>query len=163
MSVLLVIPGEPMGKGSVRSGGPGRRGYTDPATRAYMDRAKRVLAKQWAGRAPLDGPVAVGITVVFPRPDYLTPDYASRVPQPPDERIAHVVKPDLDNVIKMVLDCATKAGIWSDDARVCRYLHEPSKWWAAVGEEPGVDLVVASVDDPWATWALHRGPRPEGA
>lgn len=158
MTERLCIPGDPRGKGSSRGGRPGQRAHTDPITRAWMTRAVAVVRKQRAGPT-IVGPVNVTITAIFARPDYLTPNFESRVSQPPVERISHVVKPDADNVSKAVLDVLTKAGVIGDDARVC--VLTVRKWWGAVGEEPGIDVVVEEVGDAWAMWALLRGERPD--
>ncbi len=151
----------PRGKASARGGRMGKRAHTDPATRQWMTRAAAAIRQQRGNREPIRGPVEVEIIAVFPRPAYLVPDFDSRAAQPTIDRIAHVVKPDADNVTKMVLDTLVKAGVLGDDARAA--YASTRKWWAAFGEEPGLDIVVRDITDeqPWAAWAVLRGERPD--
>jgi Holliday junction resolvase RusA-like endonuclease len=57
--------------------------------------------------APLAGPLAVEIAAYFPRPKSVKPDV-----------VFVAKKPDIDNVIKFVLDVLTRAGYWLDDKQV---------------------------------------------
>lgn len=53
-------------------------------------------------------PVMLSIIFAMPRPK-------SRAGQ-----INHIVKPDIDNLAKAVMDALSDSGIWHDDAQVCR-------------------------------------------
>lgn len=56
----------------------------------------------------------------------------------------HLIKPDLDNLEKLVLDGLQKArGFWRDDCQVCRI--QSAKRWQDVGEEPGIWLRLEGV------------------
>lgn len=52
-------------------------------------------------------------------------------------------KPDTDNLNKMLKDCMTKVGFWTDDALVCREITE--KFW--VKEKPGIYIRVSELED----------------
>jgi Holliday junction resolvase RusA-like endonuclease len=49
-------------------------------------------------------------------------------------RIPKVTKPDIDNLIKMVLDVLTKAEVWVDDNQVVQVVAED--WYCSKAEEP---------------------------
>lgn len=57
------------------------------------------------GHSKIVDPVQVEIVFIYPRPKYLGGD---------DLRLKDT-KPDIDNIIKTVLDGITNAGIWTDD------------------------------------------------
>jgi len=108
------IPGPPIGKGRPRASTRGGfvRLYTPPTTAEWEGRAAVVLRDLWAGQAPLEGPVSVGILALFPRPQRMV---WKRKPMP---REPFCKKPDLDNVCKAILDSAEKGGIIRDDKQV---------------------------------------------
>lgn len=84
---------------------------------------------------PLAGPVIVDADFVFHRPQSLCRK------KDPIGRIRHDVKPDRDNLDKALLDLMKRAGVYHDDAQVCD--GHLRKWYAAIGEDPGVELVVS--------------------
>lgn len=85
----------------------------------------------WAGREPpLEGPSSVTISAVLPRPKRLKCE--TREPAP--------VKPDVDNVAKLVLDALVKAGVLADDRHVVDLY--VSKVYAAPGEQAHVQVWV---------------------
>lgn len=51
-----------------------------------------------------------------------------------------VIKPDTDNLQKMLKDCMTECGYWKDDALVCREITE--KFWADI---PGIYIRVTEL------------------
>jgi hypothetical protein len=73
-------------------------------------------------RGMWDGPVAMGLTIYFPRPGKFMRK------KDPDGPIPHIAKPDRDNVEKAILD-ALKGIIFVDDCQVCagevrKFYHE---------------------------------------
>jgi Holliday junction resolvase RusA-like endonuclease len=54
----------------------------------------------------------------------------------------HTVKPDIDNLVKLVLDAMTKAGFWKDDSQVV--ILKAEKRWAG-NEECGISVEVKRV------------------
>ena len=87
-------------------------------------------AAEAAGIAPSEKPISLSICAVFPRPQSLV---WKKKPMP---RRLHTAKPDIDNVLKAVLD-ALNGIAWKDDAQVCG-MFQSRKWIAAGGEEPHV-------------------------
>ena len=108
------IPGPPVGKGRPRASTRGGfvRLYTPPKTAQWEGLAAVVLRGLWGGQPPVEDPVSVGILALFPRPQRML---WKRKPMP---REPYVQKPDLDNVVKAVLDSVEKAGILKDDKQV---------------------------------------------
>jgi Holliday junction resolvase RusA-like endonuclease len=80
---------------------------------------------RWTGDPPpmLDEPVWLDIVVIADRPKRL------RRKSDPTHRIRATGKPDLDNVAKLVMDAMTKAGIVTDDTKVCGL--SVHRWWQA--------------------------------
>ena len=50
-------------------------------------------------------------------------------------------KPDTDNLQKLLKDCMTATGFWTDDAQVCSEISE--KFWAA---SPGIYICVYELE-----------------
>jgi Holliday junction resolvase RusA-like endonuclease len=72
-----------------------------------------------------DGPIELVLLFRMPRPKKL-------VGKTIDAR--HIVRPDVDNTVKAVLDALTKAGAWKDDSQVWRLTAE-KKYALGPGEE----------------------------
>ncbi len=51
-----------------------------------------------------------------------------------------IIKPDTDNLQKMLKDCMTKSVFWKDDALVCSEVIE--KFWA---EQPGIYIRIEEI------------------
>ena len=134
----VTIPGDPVPQGRPRAHrvGNGIRVYDPPKAKKWK-RGAAILIRHAASPIPLvrdhRAPLSVEIDVVIRRPKS-----APKTRQL--DRQPHVKRPDLDNIVKCVLDAATSAGIWGDDSQVCELVAR--KWQAAMGEEPSVRLVV---------------------
>jgi crossover junction endodeoxyribonuclease RusA len=91
----------------------------------------------------LGGPVRVTIVFLLPRPahHYGTGRNAGQVkPGAPRDP---AVKPDVDKLARAVLDALKAAGVYRDDAQVCRLSSE--KDYAGPGEKPGALIEVAEI------------------
>ena len=77
---------------------------------------------------PLTGPIKISMTFCHKRPARLNrkKDTVARIPK--------VTKPDIDNMIKMLLDVLTKAQVWNDDNQVVCVTAED--WYCSKQEEP---------------------------
>ena len=76
------------------------------------------------------GPVAVSLAFHLPRPKRLMRA------KDPEGTIEASVKPDIDNLVKAVMDAITDTGvIWKDDCQV--YQIDASKWYHAKNGDPG--------------------------
>ena len=127
----------------------GGRSYTQRkhATAEVAHVAAARLA--WAGggrvtgygpRASIDEPVRVDVVLVEARP------LRRRRRADPDGRIPMAKgRVDVDNAAKLVLDAATKAGVWRDDTLVCA-LHV-ERWYAARDEGAATEVVVSTWRD----------------
>lgn len=97
---------------------------------------KRAIAAELLGKVPSEpwlGPVALSVQFYFPRPQRLC-----RRNSPPGS-VPHTAKPDVDNLIKAVMDAMTQSGVWRDDAQV--HSLSISKMYAAVGFAPGARIL----------------------
>ena len=52
-------------------------------------------------------------------------------------------KPDVDNVVKILLDACTQAGLWRDDGQVQDMRIQ--KFWALRDAKPGVHLTIEEI------------------
>lgn len=134
--ISISVPGTPVAKGRPRLGRYGT--YTPEKTKGY----ERVVA--WHAASSRRGqpirpstPVRVVVTAVFPRPQRL-----KRVKDPSD-LIPHVVAPDLDNVIKAVLD-GLNGVIYKDDKQVVSIC--ATAWYAEKGGLPRTEIEVSTLN-----------------
>lgn len=102
ISRIFSVSGKPRGKGRPRMT---RKGwvYTPRATRQYEKLIRQAYQKEYKDALPLTCPVKVVILASFQ-----TPKKASR-PYP--------ARPDLDNIVKVVMD-ALNGLAWADDSQV---------------------------------------------
>ena len=135
-----VISQAPLGKGRPRAVNAGKhaRVYTPPATAQWEFFAANELRTAWGDAPPLGGALACEIVAVFTRTAELLRHTKAHGWKYSEGRIAHTVKPDLDNVIKATLDAAEKAQIFMDDKQVSTIT--ASKFYAALGEPAHVEL-----------------------
>jgi crossover junction endodeoxyribonuclease RusA len=88
--------------------------------------------------AKVVGPVGVNLAFYFDRPkSHLTSSGSLRK----GYSSSHIVKPDLDKLVRAILDAGTDAGIWHDDAQVVR-LTATKQYVALAGQQamPGVHV-----------------------
>lgn len=131
-----IIAGEPVGKGRPRVTVRGT--YTPKRTREWTNYAVRVLAWGWKGAPPLDGPVKVVVRAVKARPQRL------KRKADPEGLMWRPHKPDADNVLKILCDSATKAGIWHDDAQVVHAV--AYSLYAEKDGSPRVEVEISTVE-----------------
>ena len=112
MTVEIIIPGKPVGKGrprfSTANGFP--RSYTPAKTVEYENLVR--LAWMQAGHEKIEGPIQVIIDASFPIPKGTSKKKASEI-----DKKAYPHKPDCDNIAKTVLD-ALNGIAYDDDAQV---------------------------------------------
>jgi len=99
--------------------------YTPKKSVQYQ---KEMLKAIEIDHKPIKGPIKVSMTFCHKRPGRLNrkQDTVARIPK--------VTKPDIDNMIKMVLDVLTKARVWEDDNQVvCVHAED---WYCSKEEEP---------------------------
>jgi Holliday junction resolvase RusA-like endonuclease len=90
---------------------------------------------------------------LFPGPVRVTMTFIFEPPKGERHRIGtpHTLKPDKDNLEKLVLDAMTKARVFKDDSQVAQGPVE--KWW---GERAGVVVVAEQI-------GAERAPAPSAA
>lgn len=114
MGLVFEVPGEPRGKGRPRFTRDGHA-YTDNETRAYEDKIIAYYRKQLgAFRWPDSAVICLDVTAVYPIPKSAT---KAAVAGMQAGRILPSRKPDIDNVLKVVLD-ALNGVAYKDDSRV---------------------------------------------
>jgi Holliday junction resolvase RusA-like endonuclease len=142
-SFRLRIPGQPHGQGRPRIGRTktGRPvAFTDHETRAYA----QLVQVEWiaAGRPTLiDGPYRLRVQAGWVRPpSHLT---TTGTVNAAGRRARYPGKPDLDNVVKGILDALVAVAAIPDDRHLVHL--EAAKWWAP---QPGVVVFAESLDEP---------------
>ena len=89
------------------------------------------------GQPALVGPVGLKAVLLFKMPKG---EHRKRKPRP---RRWHVSKPDVDNVLKAVMDCMVAAGWMADDTQVAQV--EVQKFVAAQGQPASVHVTLFSL------------------
>lgn len=134
-SLTFTIPGAPHGKGRPRATrfGKGIRLYTDAKTASYEGLIAYAAQQALQGRAPLAGPLVVTVLVRLAPPVSTSRKMAAAMLA---GEICPTKKPDLDNIIKSVLD-GLNGVAFGDDAQVCWI--NAGKVYAAMA---GVDVTI---------------------
>lgn len=127
MGFVFEVPGEPRGKGRPRFTRDGHV-YTDSETVSYEKKILAYYRQQLKDfRWPDSAFVSIGVTAVYPIPKSATKASLAAIQA---GRILPKRKPDIDNVIKAVLD-ALNGYAYKDDAQVVMvtgrkiYGHDP--------------------------------------
>jgi len=99
---LIVVPGEPVPWQRARRAG--RVHFTDPRVVAQKNRIALAARAAHVDLAPRGSAVILGLSFVFMRPAR-------------SKNKDHVVKPDVDNLVKLTMDALTGIA-WDDDTQV---------------------------------------------
>jgi Holliday junction resolvase RusA-like endonuclease len=115
-SIILVIPGQPQGKGRPRVGQVGghARMFTPAKTVAYEGLIAHAGQLAMQGRAPIEGPVAVVVDMRCQIPASWS---KKKQAQALDGLVRPTTKPDQDNVLKAIFD-GLNGVAWRDDVQV---------------------------------------------
>lgn len=95
----------------------------------------RMAAQEAYSGPPLEGPLALSLIFVMPRPAN------KRWKKRPMPRMPHTCKPDADNLVKSFKDALNKI-MWNDDSQI--YELRCVKTIAAGDEQPHVEVVIWS-------------------
>ena len=79
---------------------------------------------------PITGPVSLNVLFYLPAPKAMKIADGQYIP--------HAKKPDLDNLLKAVMDAMSDVGVWNDDAQVS--VTKAGKWYT--GGKTGAGIVV---------------------
>lgn len=112
MQYTITIPGKPRGKGRPRFSRATGRTYTDDATAVYENLVKTIWMTVVGKR--LDGELAVGIEAHYAIPTSKPKKIQAAMR---DGFVRPTTKPDIDNVIKAVLD-GLNGVAYADDSQV---------------------------------------------
>ena len=115
MHVVLEIPGKPQAKGRPRFTSMGHA-YTPTPTREAEKRIVAAWLEQYGNQKPHDGAVALEVITTFEPPKSWSKQKRA---QALAGEVPHLVKPDIDNLIKLVKD-ALNGFAYLDDSQVTR-------------------------------------------
>lgn len=138
--ILFSVPGIPAPKGSTRVVRVrGRTVITGDCRRtAGWEAGVRLLARAaMRGRPPIEGPVRVELVCALPAP--------KRGPQSG----YHVTRPDLDKLLRAVLDALTGV-CYQDDGQVAEFGARK-----VYGPAPGAEIAVIDLSQPLAVQTSH--------
>ena len=139
---IIKIPGEPVAKARPRMTKEGRA-YTPAKTRAWEKMAAQVIALSWGNAPKIDRPICMTIVAVFPR-TMSRPKRVSKEEWDSGLRTWRPAKPDLDNIVKAVLDAAQLSGVLADDLLVVGL--SARKMYAGLNDDPKVLVLFEEVD-----------------
>ncbi len=127
MIVAFQVPGKPFGKQRPRVNTRTHRAYTPKQTMDYEKRIANAYRRTTKYKAPKDTPVQMTIYAYHQVPKSAP---KKRVGAMLDDRILPTVKPDIDNIAKVVIDGLNKVAYEDDnqivDLRVVkRYAKSP--------------------------------------
>lgn len=150
-TLTLHIPGDPVPKGRPRASVQGGRVHmrTPSATRAYESMIRdAVRAELLASRiaTPRTGPAHLVVRATFAYPKAAPRGWTAaqwRGVQAIGGVVAKPTRPDLDNLVKAVLDGVQGGGWIKDDGQVCS-LHATKMW----GPTPGVWMQITAHPTP---------------
>jgi Holliday junction resolvase RusA-like endonuclease len=130
-TISWFIPGAPKAKGRPKFCVRGKfaQVYTPAKTREYEE-AVRLFSAPHAPLEPLRGPITMDLTFHMPRPKSLSKKIK-----------VHIKKPDIDNLIKSVLDPLNKL-FYHDDSQIIRIT--ASKVYAT--GDAGIQVILDQVE-----------------
>lgn len=137
MRVEICIPGVPIAQPRAKAttfGGKARMYTPDAKVRPFKEAIRILFAEAYKG-PPVEGPVILQVTAVFPRPKGMV--WKSK----PMPRVPHTKKPDADNVAKSAADALNQIA-WRDDSQI--YYLIVQKFIAAGDEQPHTRIVITS-------------------
>lgn len=131
---VFVIKGIPRAQGRPRFARMGKfvKAYDPKDSRQYKDNVAAQIVAQNPRMFDRDKPLLLNVSFFLPRPKghYGAKGLKSSAPK------EHITKPDLDNMLKAVMD-SLKGLVWHDDNQVC------SMWvYKRYGEEPGAQVCI---------------------
>lgn len=137
--ILFRVDGEPKGQPRPRAfSRNGKARVYDPGTAEGWRGLISAAARPELPAEPISGPVRLDVEFAMPRPQRL----CRRRDDP--GAIPHTSKPDLDNLLKALLDALTQLGLWRDDDQVVEV--RAVKHYHELGGRPGALVAVREVE-----------------
>lgn len=131
--IQCTVLGQPVPKARPRFSSRSGRAYTPKKTKDYEKKIGKVVRPMVKDK--ISGAVHVNLNVVFNRPKYMqTKKYQ-------DGLILHTKRPDLDNVIKAVLDALNS--VLDDDAQVSKIT--ATKYYAEKQGNPRTEITISKL------------------
>ena len=148
--VLGIPKGQPRPKAFVRkhrdpiTGAMGSRASVyDPGTAEGWKSEIARAAQKHIAHEPIDGPVELVVHFFMPRPmsHFTSGGQRNLKPKAPQW---HTKRPDLDNLLKAVLDALTSLSMWADDSLI--YAVTATKGYAGGDQRPGAEIILYERD-----------------
>jgi Holliday junction resolvase RusA-like endonuclease len=141
MIISVFVSGDPKGQPRPRAFAfNGKARVYDAGTAEGWKSQIAEALKPWAGTME-PGPIAVRAAFYFRRPKGHFRTNGQIKPAAPAR---HTQKPDVDNLLKALLDCGSVIGLWRDDDQVVRA--DTSKHWAGGDAGPGLQLDINTLE-----------------
>jgi len=116
--------------------------YTPRGPWRYFKGAVESGVKSYFVGEPVQEAVRVIAIFFFPAPVYKQREARKAEQDFSRVELMHK-KPDVDNVVKILLDACTQAGLWRDDGQVQDMRIQ--KFWALRDAKPGVHLTIEEI------------------
>lgn len=132
--IAFTVPGQPVAKARPRVRRDGRT-YTPAHVVAYEKKVALYAGRAFEGE-PIEGPVVIDALFVIRRPK----NQCRR--KDPEGRQPHIKRPDLDNLLKALVDGISRAGVWGDDSQASYF--RAAKVYGGKGEEPCAEVTIVA-------------------
>tara|TARA_Y100000034_G_C6734509_1_gene325611 strand:- start:87 stop:494 length:408 start_codon:yes stop_codon:yes gene_type:complete len=134
--INFTIPGTP--KALKRHRPSARGGYYDPSFKDKKDIILQIA--QYRPKRPLEGNIQLKLYFYMPRPKthYRTGkrSHVLKAKAP----VYHSIKPDLDNLVKLISDCIGNRTFIVDDSQICEIYAEK-----IYGERPNTAVIIEEI------------------
>jgi len=137
MKIIFFVEGIPVAKGRPRFTKTGIA-YTPTKTRD-AEEAFWLQSRVHAPRKPIEGAVRLELSFNMPIPKSREKAIKEKVGN--GEWVPHIIRPDVDNMVKLVTDAMNKR-FWNDDSQVCVIIANKQ-----YGQKVGTYVVVESMED----------------
>jgi len=97
--------------------GGGRVGRRYDTQKILKQQIKNLIIYQNNNEPPMTGAIEFNVTFFMPIPLTTTQKYSKQLDGSP-----HTLRPDTDNLLKLLLDCCTMAELWTDDAQISKII-----------------------------------------
>lgn len=151
MNRIFFYPCRPRGQGRPRFSG--KVAYKSGEDKAYEQGIRMAYFAAYPGYHPIGDPVAVDVTAIYPIPDSASKARKSLMLE---GAVLPISRPDVDNILKSVLDALNGAAYTDDKNAVeCRIRK-------VYGNTPGLLVTIAIVDTDGGAWPVRGKRRAEG-
>lgn len=125
--IIIVIPGDPVAQARSRSTRSGH--HYDPQAK-LKNSFKMLVKSQVKGMEPMTGPLTLSCDFRMKRPKSHYGTGKNSDVLKPSAPYYHTIKSDIDNLLKLVMDCLSGI-VWVDDCQIC-VLKETVKKYADI-------------------------------